>query len=268
MALDRPIYEISNASEFGAELSFGLLTVVALVYCVWLARRARKVWPVMVWLSGAPMTLWEPMQNIVTHCVYPEIGQHEAFAIFGLAMPVYLVFVYMCYFGLAVPWIMLRIERGITVRQLATIYAALVVSALAFEPVPVSGFKWWNYYGSNQPLKFFGTPIWWAFVNAMVIVGVAVIFQLLLTHVLRADWQSVVFVPAAFFICAGLHESAGSPAYAAIGSNWRLAVTVPMSLLSCGLAVVYVLLLARLVAVPKPARSHADQAPDRVEALS
>jgi hypothetical protein len=254
MSLDRPLdeiaeqYAISAGSQLAAELAFGVGALLALVYCVHLARKERKIWPLMVWLSGAPMTLWEPMQNIVTNVVYPADGQHTAFEIYDLKMPVYLVLLYVTYFGLTVPWIMRRIEAGVTVGWLMKVYFAMVAFAAAFEPVPVHVMDWYTYYGDNQPLEFFGIPIWWFFVNAMVIVGLAIIFAALRKHVLTADWQSVAFVPAALLVCGGLHHSAGIPAYTAIGSGWSSAVTIPMSLVSCGLAVVWVYLLARLVA--------------------
>ena len=248
MTLDRPIYGISPGSQLAAELVFGLFTLLALAYCVWLARKERKYWPLMVWAGGAPMAMWESMQNIVTHVVYPELGQHTAFAIYDRPMPTYLVFVYMGYFGIAVPWLMKKIEEGVTVRQMMKFYFGTVAFAAAFEPIPVDVVHWWTYYGDNQPLKFFGVPIWWFFVNAMVVVGMAMIFALVRKHVLTADWQSVVFIPATLLVCGGLHLSAGIPVYAAIGSGWSSAVTIPMALLSCGIAVVWVNLLARLVA--------------------
>jgi hypothetical protein len=248
MDIQRPIYGLSEGSQLAAELVFGVGALLALVYCVHLARKDRKIWPLMVWVSGAPMTLWEPMQNIVTHVSYPEIGQHTAFEIYDLKMPVYLVLLYMTYFGLLVPWLMKRIEAGVTVRWLMKAYFGVVVFAAAFEPIPVHVMDWYRYYGDNQPLQFFEIPIWWFFVNAMAVVGIAVIFALIRKHVLTADWQSVVFVPGALLVCGGLHHSAGIPVYTAIGSGWSSAVTIPMSLLSCGLAVVWVYLLARLVA--------------------
>ncbi|CAI7979662.1 conserved membrane hypothetical protein [Frankia sp. Hr75.2] len=254
MTWDRPIYGISAGSQLAAEISLGLFTLVALGYCVWLARRDRKVWPLMVWAGGAPMALWEPMQNIVTHVVYPEIDQHTAFEIYDRPMPIYLVLVYMCYFGIWVPLLMKKFEDYVSVRQVMRYYFITVAFAAAFEPVPVSGFKWWQYYGSSQPLKFFGIPIWWFFVNAMVIVGVAVIFTVLRRRVLTADWQSVVFIPGGLFVCGGLHLSAGIPVYAAIGSGLSSATTIPLSLVSCGLAIVWVYLLARLATTPTPAR--------------
>jgi hypothetical protein len=263
MTLDRPIYGISPGAQLAAELVFGFLTLIALGYCLWLARRERKIWPLMVLLGAAPMTMWESMQNIVTHVVYPEIGQHTAFEIYGRPMPIYLVLLYMSYFGLWVPWLMKKFEDGVSVKRVMTYYFVTVLFAASFEPIPVSVFKWYTYYGDNQPLKFFGIPIWWFFVNAMVIVGIAAIFATLRKHVLTADWQSVVFIPASLLVCAGLHQSAGVPVYAAIGSGWSSAVTIPAALLSCGLAVVWVYLLARLVASPT-----ANAAPTRVDARS
>lgn len=254
MTLDRPLdeiadeYGISAGSQLAAELAFGFGALLALVYCVWLARKERKIWPLMVWAGGGVMTLWEPMQNIVTNVVYPADGQHTAFEIYDLKMPVYLVLLYMTYMGLTIPWLMRKIEAGVTVGWLMKAYFAVVVFAAAFEPVPVYVMGWYHYYGDNQPLKFFGIPIWWFFVNAMVVIGLAMIFAAVRKHVLTADWQSVAFIPAALLVCGGLHHSAGIPVYTAIGSGWSLAATVPMSLLSCGLAVVWVYLLARLVA--------------------
>lgn len=253
--LDRPLneiaedYAISAGSQLTAELVFGTGAVLALVYCAYLARKERKIWPLMVWLGGGVMTLWEPMQNIVTNVVYPADGQHTAFVIYDLKMPVYLVLLYMTYFGLTVPWIMRKIEAGVTVGWLMKVYFAMVAFAAAFEPVPVHLMGWYHYHGDNQPLEFFGIPIWWFFVNAMVIVGLSIIFAAVRKHVLTADWQSVVFVPASLLVCGGLHHSAGIPVYTAIGSGWSIAVTIPMSLISCGLAVLWVYLLARLVAV-------------------
>lgn len=250
MTLDRPFYGISPGSQLGAELWFGSLALLALGYCLWLARRERKIWPLMVLLAGAPMTMWESMQNIVTHVVYPEDGMHVAFTIYDRPMPIFLVLLYVGYFGLWVPWLMKKFEDGVTVNQVMKFYFVTVLFAAAFEPIPVHVFNWYTYYGDNQPLEFFGVPIWWFFVNAMVIVGMAAIFAASRKHVLTADWQSVVFIPAGFLVCAGLHQSAGVPVYAAIGSGWSSAITIPASLLSCGIAVVWVYLLARLVAVP------------------
>jgi len=251
MDIERPIYGLSDGSQLAAELVYGVGALLALIYCVQLARKGRVIWPLMVWIGGAVMTLWEPMQNIVTHVSYPQIGQHTAFEIYNLRMPVYLVLLYVTYFGVAVPWLMTRIEAGVTVGWLMKAYFSVVVAAAAFEPVPVHVMDWYRYYGDNQPLKFFGIPIWWFFVNAMVVVGMAMIFALIRKHVLTADWQSIVFVPGALLVCGGLHHSAGIPVYTAIGSGWSSAATIPLSLVSCGLAVVWTYLLARLVSVPE-----------------
>lgn len=252
---DRPLneiaeeYSISAGSQLGAEIAFGVGALLALAYCVYLARKDRKIWPLMVWLAGGVMTLWEPMQNIVTNVVYPADGQHTAFVIYDLKMPVYLVLLYVMYHGLTIPWLMKKIEAGVSIGWLMKMYFATVAFAAAFEPVPVHVMNWYHYEGANQPLKFFGIPIWWFFVNAMVVMGLAILLSALRKHVLTADWQTVAFIPGAVLITGGLHHSAGIPAYTAIGSGWGLGATIPLSLLSCVLAVVWVYLLSRLVAV-------------------
>jgi hypothetical protein len=265
--MERPIYGLSDGSQLAAELFYGIGALVALAYCVHLARKDHQIWPVMVWAGGAFMTLWEPMQNIVTHVSYPEIGQHTAFEIYDLKMPVYLVLLYAFYFGLTVPWIMRKIDAGVSVSYLMKIYFGCVAFAAAFEPIPVHVMDWYRYYGDNQPLQFFDVPVWWFFVNAMIIVGLAIIFSFLRNQVFTADWQSITFIPLSLLICGGLHHSAGIPVYTAIGSEWSKAATVPMSLLSCALAVVYVYYLAKLVAIPsrKPRESALTGADGRQE---
>jgi hypothetical protein len=268
MTLDRPFYGITAGSQLAAELWFGSLALLALGYCLWLARRERKIWPLMVLLAGAPMTMWESMQNIVTHVVYPEDGMHVAFAIYDRPMPIFLVLLYVAYFGLWVPWLMKKFEDGVSVKQVMKYYSVTVLFAAAFEPIPVHVLKWYTYYGDNQPLKFFGVPSWWFFVNAMTVVGVAAIFAAVRRHVLTADWQTMIFIPAGLLVCAGLHQSGGVPVYAAIGSGWSSAVTIPAALLSCGIAIVWVYLLARLVAVAPTSRPNLAVAGDDAARLA
>jgi hypothetical protein len=252
-----PIYGLSDASRTAAELYYGLGALAALAYCIYLARKERKIWPLMVWASGAPMTAWEPMQNIVTHVRYPVLNQHVAFEIYGLKMPVYLVLLYVFFFGFMVPWIMRKIRAGVSRVYLMKVYAACVIFAASFEPIPVHVLDWYRYYGPNQPLMFFSVPAWWFFVNAMVIVGISIIFVWFQQHVFTADWQSVLFIPLGLLVCGGLHHSAGIPVYTAIGSNWSLAATTVAALLSSGIAVAYVWWLTKLVAVPEGATTDA-----------
>src|SRR5438552_8940001 len=90
-----PHFTISSGSQAAAEIAFAAFSLLALVYCVWLARRERKFWPLMVFLGGGVMAMYEPLNNILGHVAYPA-SQHTAFTLFGRAMPIYLVLVYVC----------------------------------------------------------------------------------------------------------------------------------------------------------------------------
>jgi hypothetical protein len=257
MNLDYPIWGISTASQAAAELAMGGFTVVALVYCVWLARREREIWPLMVWAAGAPMAMYETLNNVLAHVAYPTIGQHTAFTLFGRAMPVYLVLVYMCYFGIVVPMLMKRFEDGVTKKQVMTYFGLVVAMAAVFEPIPVA-LDWWTYYGDNQPLKVLGIPMWWWFANAAAVVGTAAVFAALRKHVFTADWQSIFFIPLSLATCAAWHLTAAFPTYAAIAVNASSAVTIPMSLLTCVVATTWAFLMSHLVASPTASSGTGD----------
>jgi hypothetical protein len=251
-----PHWSISSGSQAAAEITFGSLTLVALVFCVWLARRERQIWPLMVWLGGAVMALYEPLNNILAHVAYPEEGQHTVFSLFGRDMPGYLVLVYMCYFGLAVPLLMKQFEKGVTPRRCLAFYAVLCCFAMAFEPIPIA-LDWWTYYGDNQPLEVLGLPLWWVFADAAVVLGTATLFSLAQRHILTSDWQSVVFVPGTMAAVIVWHATAAFPTYAAISGGASEATTTAMSLLTITIAITWAFLMARIVAVTQVAPAPA-----------
>ena len=42
-------------------------TLIALLCCIWLARREKQSWPLMVWASGGVIAMYEPLNNILAH---------------------------------------------------------------------------------------------------------------------------------------------------------------------------------------------------------
>jgi hypothetical protein len=244
-----PKYSID--SQTTAELVFGLMTLVAFVACVWLARKERKVWPLMAFFAGAVMALYEPFNNVLANVAYPQ-NQHTAFTLFHRQQPVYLVLVYASYFGFTTPWLMWVFERGMTRRQVLQCFAAVVGFAAVFEPLPVHQ-DWWVYYG-EQPLVVLGVPMWWWFANASVVVGSAVLLTLARRHLFTADWQTVLFVPFAVVPLLVWHASAAFPVYAAISGDASMTVKTLASFATIAFAITWAFVMARMIGVPEPQR--------------
>lgn len=228
-----PVWGFSSGEQTVAELLFGGAALAALVYCILVARREGKRWPVYVFAGSALLVTYEPFNNFLGNCAYPTIGQHTFISYLDRDVPVYTWFIYMFYFSVAVPFLMKRFEAGVTMRRLWRYYAVAVLLCAAFEPLFISskvGLHWWEYFGSNQPLDFTGLPMWWWFANAMVVCVTAMIFHLLKTHVFTSDRQTLLFVPLEPLVLFAVHGSAAAPVYIAVkssgGTTWPAIATL------------------------------------------
>jgi hypothetical protein len=251
-----PVYSISSGAQAASEFLFGGLALLALAYCGLLARREHKAWPLSVFGGSMLLITYEPINNFLGHCAYPTPGQHTMLGYLGQHVPRSTWFIYMFYFSVAVPFVMQKLERGITMRTLWKYYAVAVVICGAFEPVFANvhlGVRWWFYYGSNQAMNFTGLPMFWWFANAMIVLVTAMTFHLLKKHLFARDWQSLSFVILEPLLLIGVHGSAGIPYYVAITS----AHSKPLSTLglagSIAIDLFYMLLFGKAVTVPADA---------------
>jgi hypothetical protein len=266
MTFPHPVWAISSGEQTIAELVFGLAALATLAYCISVARRTNKLWPLFA-VGGAALTVtYEPFNNLLGHCAYPLIGQHTAIDFVGQKVPVYILFVYMFYFAAPAVWLTQRFDAGITRRQLTKYFGVAVVLCAAFEPFFVSQY-WWRYTG-HQPLNMTGLPMWWWVVNPMCVFGVAALYHLLRKHVLDSDRQSALFVVLCPLSVFATHGSAAVPLNIGINAK-SIALAVVGTFGSIAIALMYMWFIARLVAVPEPVAALAiagrgEPAPRRV----
>ncbi|HKN39016.1 MAG TPA: hypothetical protein VJ456_07910 [Acidimicrobiia bacterium] len=270
MDVPRPNWELSSGHEVVANVLFGVVGLLALGYCVHLARRDRTRWPLFVFLGSGLAVFYEPINNVLGHCTYPEISQVTWISTLGRRIPTYIGPVYFFYFSAPILWLMGRIRAGVTTRQWWTYYSVGVVACTCFELIPIH-YGWWKYYGANQGLRVLGFSMWWWFANPMCLFAMAALFHFLREQVLtdRLSPLLVVLWPMALF---ATHGSAAVPVYTALNSTANTAVTSLAVLLTIGLALMVVALTGKLVAIDarRPAaeeptarrRGHHDGAPD------
>jgi hypothetical protein len=255
-----PVFGIGETESIVRYLLFGGLALAALIYCVAIARREGKLWPVYVFGGSALLVIYEPFNNLLAQCAYPTTGAGANDAIltwFGQHVPWATWLIYMFYFSFAVPMLIKRLEAGMTVRQFFGFWGVVALICAAFEPLFAhpSGLRWWYYYGPHQALAFTGMPMFWVVANSMVVVAMGVIFYLLKKYVLTRDIQTIAFVPLAPLILFGVHGSAGIPVFVAIsegvGDFWSLMATFG----SFAISFLYLWLMSRAVCVDKVDRS-------------
>jgi hypothetical protein len=260
---EQPVFSIDSTEQTIIEIVFGLVALAALAYCVVVARREHKIWPLAVF-GGAMLALpYEAVCDLLGNVAYPtEASQHEILDVLGQPLPLYVWFIYSFYLSAPVVWLMKRFEAGITGRQLATYFSVGVVAAACFEPL-ITANKWWFYF-DYQPLSFTGMPMWWWFVNPTCVFGIAAVLYLVRKYALRRDLESLIFVPLVGLALFAIHGSAGFPQYLTINqSSHALAILGTFG--SIAVSISYIWLIGRLVTVREPAVAPAPEPVERAK---
>jgi len=192
-----------------ASLACGAL-VFALVYW-W---RTGRPTVLALFFAGGAMMLLEPFVDVVGGCWHPN-DLARVFTLWDRPMPVWLCLTYFVYFGVGggLSWIVLR--RGMSSGLLWGLFISSAVGDAVMEMILMH----WNtylYYGA-QPLVLLKFPLWWAPVNSLVDVAVAVAI-VRYENALRGP-RAVLIIPLAMAISAAINTVAGFPSWTAINSN-------------------------------------------------
>ncbi|WP_140694338.1 hypothetical protein [Mycolicibacterium hodleri] len=260
----------SQAVQVGGEILFGAVALIALGYCIRVARRQRKLWPLYLYAGSALNFLYEPFNNLLGHCAYPVIGQHTLITVFDQHIPIYIGLVYIFYFSLPVPLLVQRWEAGITKRQFWKDYIVLAVLVAAFEPMFIK-FGWWLYHGGNQALAFTGFPMWWWFANPMCVFAVAAMVFLLRRYVFTSNRQAVLIVPLVPLTLFASHASAATPVFVAINQTTGDGWTTAASIVTIGISLLYVWIISKAVistARPTPEPTDVTEHSGRVHSMT
>lgn len=117
-------------------------------------------------VGGLTTVLVEPFLDVIGGAWHPEIGQNTAFALFGRAIPIWCLAVYVFYFGALGSLNLLAFEKGPTMKAVWIWFAAPMAIDVVMEEIMMH----WDlyYYYGNQPLiLLFKFPFWWAPCNSI-----------------------------------------------------------------------------------------------------
>jgi hypothetical protein len=265
-----PEWSISPARQLIAGIIFAAVLIAALVYAVRAARQVRQPYPVYIMLAAGLIVFGEPFVDVLGHCAFPEIGATPWVHVFGRVVGTYMAPVYFFYFGTGILITMRMIAAGVTTRRWWQWYAGAVAFALAFEPLPIRN-GWWTYYGPNQPLKFFGLPIWWAFANTGGWLVAGAIMHVLISRRVLAGVGTLAIFPLMPVIFMGSHTMMAFPIYVALNSSDSTLVTNAVQLATIALSLAAVWASGRLVSsdgISPEIRTSAPARPETAAAAS
>ena len=214
----RPRWELPPGDMVAAYVIFGAVTLAAIVYLLRVARSERSLWPLYLFLGAGLAVVYEPINNVLGLCTYPEINQPTWITAMGRRIPVYIGLVYCVYWSAPVTWLVLRIRAGMTTAQWWRTYAGFTVAVTCFELIPLAR-GWWTYYGAQQPLVVLGFPTWWWVVNGQAIFGLAALVHQLRRHLLADDRRGLLLIPVLPLLLFAVHGGSGIPVFLALNST-------------------------------------------------
>lgn len=206
-------------------------------------------------VAGALAAIVEPIVDVNGLMYLPENGAIQAFTLYDRAMPWFVVTAYAGYFAsLAYAGYRLLLTRPTAGRVLKT-YAGMVVFNIAFEtPAVLLGV--YSYYG-DQPLNFWGFPLWWGLVNPLTSMAVAT-FIVIVRGRLRPAAVLAATVAALPIAAGAANGAAAWPMWLALNSGFGMGVKYLAALITFAIALSLIRGMAGLNLAVTPAGAGTD----------
>lgn len=238
---------VSSAVEATVITVMATLVVAALVFALVHWRASGPPTVLMLFLAGGAMMVLEPFVDVGGACWHPS-DLARVFTLWDRPMPVWLCLTYFVYFGIGggLSWLALR--RSPTRRVIWGVFIAAILADAVMENV-LMNWHLYVYYG-NQPLRVLNFPLWWAPVNSLINIAVAaavVRYERSLRGV-----RQLLIVPLALGISLAVNSIAGFASWTAINSSFTGVGLQLSGLVTFGVAILLVRLIAGVMATPTP----------------
>jgi hypothetical protein len=256
-----PIHSaITPSTQTVVTIVMAAFAVATLIFSLVRWRRTGEPTFLLLFLAGGCMLAMEPFVDTVGACWFPRIHSWVVFTAFGRPEPLWLCLAYFFYFGIGIGVFWEIIRRGVTQRRLWGLFAAGIVGDFLFEFILLR-FHTYIYYG-GQPLRVLRFPLWWAPVNALIVLVTAVAVARLERYL--SGRRQLLIIPLAVSVSAAANAAAGWPSWLAINSRMSWAPRQLCGLATFALAAWFVSAMARIGAsgpapapAPPPARVSA-----------
>jgi hypothetical protein len=162
--------------------------------------------------GGALAALFEPVVDVLGLVYLKETNALGTFTVLDRTMPLYICFVYPWYVG-GLGYLAYKLfERGVTMKAMFAIWAAIGVVDVVLESPGILA-STYLYYG-HQPFDIWGFPLWWGFVNpVMPMIAGALIYKLK-PHL--TGWRLIGVIPLIPMADGLANGAAGWPMWIAL----------------------------------------------------
>ena len=224
--METPIANMPQTFQMVSIFLWGAGVLAMAIYGIYIYKKEKTLYAIYALLGSMIAIPYEAFNNVLGHCLHPQVGQITAVTALDRPIPVWTMLAYAGYFAIPVVLLIeLMIKKGkFTPARWWSAFVIAIGGACAVELVFVK-LGVWFYYGDNQPVKLFGTvPIWWGFVNASSILSVAVIVYCLHKFLLnkKTEWILLPLFPMIVFVA---HGSSSLPAWWAVTTSMNTVVT-------------------------------------------
>lgn len=175
---------------------------------------------------------------------WPSENPLALFYSYGREIPWSVVIGYSWLFGGASYLLWRKFEQGVTLRQSFKYFIIL----LFVDWLAISVAQWTNqsaFYG-NQPFQFWGSPLWFSFVDAAGGFALGAAMYGLLPHL--NGWRKLLLLLLPTFIYGGVLGSTTAPVAQALNSGWSTPVVWFCGSVTIGLCCILVFVIAKILA--------------------
>lgn len=239
----------STTMPAAAQLLFTVVTGVPMVIVLAIAinhvRRGKGPLLLFCFIGGGLAAFFEPVADVLSCLYFPTIGQHTAFTALDRPIPWALVFAYPWFVGGQGYLSYLLFSKGVPAARIWQLWGVFAVSNILVEtPGVLTGFH--TYYG-NQPLNFWGFPLWQAAVQSiMPMAAGALIFAL--RPKLGDGWKLAAIIPLLPMADGMVNAGLALPIWLTVGSDAPLFVTYLGAAATIGMAAYAIWVLTVLLA--------------------
>jgi hypothetical protein len=214
--------------------------------------KTKSAIPALILVGATIATLTEAIWDILGNVWYPEIGQTPMYRFFNASVPIWMLAAYPLYLGGLGYAFYKKLISGMATSYIWKFYLVSWVANAVIE-IPALQLGVYEYYGA-QPFKVLGFPLWQAMGNSLmpVIIG-ASIFGFRQFLVGARQLLILPMVPMAQ--CIAL-MTIGWPTFVALHSGHGYAWTYPAAMISFGISLLLVALVAHAVTVPDRSKNR------------
>ena len=209
----RPEWVAASSSAWAYTVVVGAAFAVAVIWCLVYVVRQRDVLPLVMLVGGLISMGLEPAVDTLGKVWYAHDNPWVVYVGMGVPQPAFLLMGYSLFWGGAVYIASRLVGKGTSIYK---VFAAVFVMDLFVEYLGVSVLGVGLYYDFS-PLKFWGFPLWWAFVNAAAaVVGVWLVLTL---EDRMTGWRRAVFLVTPATAFGTTHAACAWPVWLALHSD-------------------------------------------------